>query len=668
MTQETDKKQTTGRPAAKTTTQSRSREYSRTRKYDERWGQTERKPYARRDDRKPYGRRDDRRDGKQTERSPRTYDRTERAQYKAQRDLTPYVQPEPTGFTPFNLKWELQKAIDKLGYTDPTPIQQQVRDAAVEGKNVVGQSQTGTGKTTAFLLPLLQKIDNKNRYPQVLIVAPTRELVMQIREDIMKLTEFLPMRSMVLIGGKSIHFQKEDLAFWPQFIVATPGRLIEFMQNRFFDASKIEYFVLDEVDRMLDMWFIEDVDWIWTQLDNLKQTMTFSATLAQEIKNVIKKHCPEYVDIRVGEKVTVDKIDHTYIEVPHEHKFATLVEILRAHQWQKTLIFSQTKRNTETLTKHLQQEKLDGEKINVHFLNGDLDMRHRTRTLRAFKDGSCNILVTTDVAARWLNMDNVQLVINFDVPREPESYVHRIGRTGRAGADGKAIMMVDKDERHLILGIEKEHKIKLQKSSTIKSVLDKADEYFDVNLDRPLPPSEKKRRMVARSIAASYRQDRGWYKAGWFRGDRGSRSGERSGRNFGEKKSFGRDSVREGWFERRKDNEKTTEKRTYTDRNTTWKRESSRFAERPYERKERRESRSSRSQFDNKSERYNRKTDRNTTKRASSIGWYDVAFFNEQRKQEQAKFVKRTPKANDRKESMARWWEKRTKSRLSTRR
>lgn len=229
-----------------------------------------------------------------------------------------------------------------------------------------------------------------------------------------------------------MHFQKEDLKYGPQFIVATPGRLIEFIQSKFLDVSNINYFVLDEVDRMLDMGFIEDVDWIWSQLDNLKQTMTFSATLAQEVKDVIKKHCIDYTDIRVGERITVDKIDHAQVPVNHEHKFATLVDILDKYKGKKTLIFSQTKRNTEALAKELQQEKIDGKKLAVQYLNGDLDMRHRTRTLRDFKGGFCNILITTDVAARGLNMDNVELVINFDVPREAESYVHRIGRTGRA--------------------------------------------------------------------------------------------------------------------------------------------------------------------------------------------------------------------------------------------
>ncbi len=440
-----------------------------------------------------------------------------------------------TTFIDFGLKPWVQKAIDKLGYTEPTQIQADVWNAAKDGANVVGQSQTGTGKTTAFLLPLLQQIDNNNRYPQVLIVAPTRELVQQIRDDIMKLTEFLPMRSMTLMGGKSMRFQREDLRYGPQFIVATPGRLIEFMQERYLDVSKITHFVLDEVDRMLDMGFIEDVDRIWSQLPAIKQTMTFSATINPEIKDIISRHCPEYVHIRIGTAVTVDKIDHTYVDMTHEQKFPTLMHLLDTHQDQKTIIFAQTKRNTEVIAR-----ALFGAKKKVLFLNGDLDMRQRTRALAAFKEGSCKILVTTDVAARWLNMDAVQLVVNFDVPREPESYIHRIGRTGRAGADGKAVMFVDRDETHLVMDIEKTQKIKLKKNDSIKAQNDEKDEYFDINLDRPLPPSDKKRRMVARALSGGWYGrwgDRGWF--GWGRSFGGDRGGRSEGRGW-----YGRDAVK----------------------------------------------------------------------------------------------------------------------------
>ena len=260
-----------------------------------------------------------------------------------------------TTFKEFGLKPGILKAIEKAGYTEPTQIQAEVWAASQDGSNIVGQSQTGTGKTTAFLLPLLEKIDNRKRNPQVLIVAPTRELVTQIREDIMKLTEFYPARSLVLMGGKKREWQKEDLARGPQFIVATPGRLIEFMQEGFLDASKIEYFVLDEVDRMLDMGFIDDVDRIWDQLTGLKQTMTFSATINNEIKDIITKHCKEFVNIRISATVTVDAIDHTYIDLALADKFPTLMHLLDMHKDQKTIIFAQTKRNTETITYELRK-------------------------------------------------------------------------------------------------------------------------------------------------------------------------------------------------------------------------------------------------------------------------------------------------------------------------
>lgn len=604
-------------------------------------------------------------------------------------------------FKDFWLKPQLLKAIEKLGYTEPTQIQADVWNAAKDGANIVGQSQTGTGKTTAFLLPLLQQIDNKDRYPQVLIVAPTRELVQQIRDDIMKLTEFLPMRSMTLMGGKSLRFQKEDLRYWPQFIVATPGRLIEFMQERYLDVSKITHFVLDEVDRMLDMGFIEDVDRIWSQLDNLKQTMTFSATINSEIKDIIARHCPEHVHIRVGATITVDKIDHTYIDMAHEHKFPTLMHLLRSHEGQKTIIFSQTKRNTEVIARALFKEK-----FKVQFLNGDLDMKQRTRALRAFKEWTCKILVTTDVAARGLNMDAVELVVNFDVPREPESYIHRIGRTWRAGAEGKAIMFVDNDERHLVMEIEKTQKIKLKKSDKIQAVTDNADDYLDINLDRPLPPSDKKRRMVARSLARERWEFggrssgwRGWF--GWRWGDRGwfgwRSSGGRSG-GFSRDRWFGSDrggdrAPSRWWFERRSFSSDRPA-RSFSDRprREEWQSSFGRltasgFDSAPRQDRQERAPRSfntdrparsfdrpmsdwprrdfsraprSNSQFDSKPES---RRDRNTTygerafgekksfsdrprspRPARSIGGYDVDFITEQRTMDRDRFAPRWPR------------------------
>ncbi len=449
-----------------------------------------------------------------------------------------------TTFKDFDLRPGIQKAIDATGYTEPTQIQTEVWNAAKEWNNIVGQSQTGTGKTTAFLLPLLHKVDNRKRHPQVLIIAPTRELVVQIREDIMKLTEFFPMRSLVLMGGRRREWQKEDLARGPQFIVATPGRLIEFMQEGHLNADQIEYFVMDEVDRMLDMGFIDDVDRIWSQLKNLKQTMTFSATINDEIKKIITKHCSDYEYIRISPSVTVDAIDHTYIELPLEHKFSTLMHLLEGHKNQKTIIFAQTKRNTETITKEINKHG-----HTAQYLNGDLDQRQRTRALKAFKEGTCKILVTTDVAARGLNMDNVELVVNFEVPREPESYIHRIGRTGRAGAEGKALMLVSPDEKHLMYDIEKTQKIKLEKSADHQSVADPEGKFTGVKLDVPIPPSEKKRRMVERRERGVV-SGRKWGNR-FSRDD--NRSGGRGGRSSGGQRGWrwaGRPRRDDAWTSR----------------------------------------------------------------------------------------------------------------------
>lgn len=556
-----------------------------------------------------------------------------------------------TLFTDFNLKPGLMKAIEKAGYTEPTQIQAEVWEAAKSGQNIVGQSQTGTGKTTAFLLPLLERADPRKRNPQVLIVAPTRELVEQIRADIMKLTEFYPMRSLVLMGGKKREWQKEDLARGPQFIVATPGRLIEFMEEGFLNPEQIEYFVLDEVDRMLDMGFIEDVDWIWDQLTNLKQTMTFSATINNEIKDIITKHCSDFINIKISATVTVDAIDHTYIDLPLADKFPTLMHLLDEHKGQKTIIFAQTKRNTEVITTELKRAG-----YSAAYLNGDLDQRQRTRALDAFKKGICKVLVTTDVAARGLNMDNVELVVNFEVPREPESYIHRIGRTGRAGATGKALMLVAPDEKHLLYDIEKTQKITLKKSGDHTSKEDSEGKFARVHLDKPLPPSDKKRRMMERrernaAGGRNWGNKFGGESRGRSFGGRDRQYGERSfgGSRGGERSYAPREGAPTRTFNRAPSDRTSTERapRTYTDRPQT-DRASSPETRAPRAPMSDRGGRSFAPRDGAAPRRERPRRDATWTPRnfGNSVGGYDVDFMREQRYIQESKFLGR--KAADR--------------------
>lgn len=380
-------------------------------------------------------------------------------------------------FSEFKIKPGLIKALEQMWYTLATDIQQQVIKPALEGKNIVGQSQTWTGKTTAFLLPILQRIDTNKKWLQALILAPTRELVNQIGEEIFKLTAFYRVNAVCVYGWASLEVQKTKLKRDPSIIVATPGRLMDFINQKVINLSPAEFFVLDEVDRMLDMWFIRDIKKIRAQLKNVKQTYTFSATISEEIKKVIKEHIPTYESIKVWD-ITVAKIHHSYMQIEHEEKLINVKKLLDYHYKEKILIFTQTKRNTKSISTAL---AADGYKIAM--LNGDMSQWKRMSTLTSFKQWNTRILITTDVAARWLNMDNVGLVINFDVPNDTESYIHRIGRTWRAGATWKAIILVSDKEIPLVKNIEKTHRIRIERSEH-DIIRDDKNKFSHIRLDR----------------------------------------------------------------------------------------------------------------------------------------------------------------------------------------
>ncbi len=259
--------------------------------------------------------------------------------------------------------------------------------------------------------------------------------------------------------------QKKNLLRGPSIIVATPGRLLDFINQRVVDISKVKFLILDEVDRMLDMGFIRDIQKIRGMMRQLQQTSTFSATISPEIKEVIKSHISEYEFIKIGEAVTVEKINHSFIPVAHQDKMVNLLSLIQKHRNDKILIFTQTKRNTKTISYAIEKAG-----YTVGMLNGNMSQGKRNATIKSFKDADLKILVTTDVAARGLNLDNVGLVINFDVPKESQSYIHRIGRTGRAGAFGKAIMLVSPEEQVLFNDIEKTHRTRIKKSDQLPVV------------------------------------------------------------------------------------------------------------------------------------------------------------------------------------------------------
>lgn len=381
-------------------------------------------------------------------------------------------------FSEFELNDWILKSLAAMNYDEPTDIQAQVIKTALAWKNIIWQSQTWTGKTAAFLIPLLQKIDNTKRWVQALILAPTRELVNQIGEEIALLTKHHKVNTACIYGGAKPAGQKNKLITGPNIIVATPWRLIDFIDQKVVNLWKVDYLILDEVDRMLDMGFVRDIQKIRALMPSIKQTLTFSATISNDIKKIINEHVPNYEFIKIWEEITVDKINHSYLDIQHTDKLFNLIKMVQEYSKDKIVVFTQTKRNTKAIYLAINKYVPD-----VYMLNWDMNQNKRNSTLREFKSGNLRILVTTDVAARWLNMDNVNLVINFDVPKESESYIHRIGRTWRAWASGKAIMFVSPEEKDFLAAIEITHKTKVKKSEYVV-VADAKSEFSEIRLDK----------------------------------------------------------------------------------------------------------------------------------------------------------------------------------------
>ncbi|EKE26599.1 MAG: hypothetical protein ACD_4C00234G0007 [uncultured bacterium (gcode 4)] len=361
-------------------------------------------------------------------------------------------------FTELNLKVEVLDWLAKLGYETPTKIQEEVILEYTNWKNIIWQSQTWTGKTAAFVISLLQSIDLTRPWVQALVMAPTRELVTQIREEFLAISWNMNIRSLPVYGGSPIFKQIDMLRKWQTIVIGTPGRIIDLIERKALKLSEVEYFVLDEVDRMLDMGFVDDIDFIWNSLTSVKQSLAFSATITPEIKSIVEKYLwVNYTFIKATSDLMVEKIDHSFMEVPHIDKYNKLKSYINKHKAKKAIVFVQTKRDTEEIASKLREDWFQAD-----CLNWDMRQRERFKALRDFQDGVSKIFVVTDVAARWLNVKNIDLVVNFDVPNDPESYIHRIGRTWRAWADWKAIMFVAKNEQIALKNIERRNKISIK--------------------------------------------------------------------------------------------------------------------------------------------------------------------------------------------------------------
>lgn len=359
-------------------------------------------------------------------------------------------------FTQFGLSSEILRAVTEEGYTEPTPIQIQAIPQILAGHDILAGAQTGTGKTAGFTLPLLnllQKNTVRQRQPQirVLILVPTRELAVQVYTSIRTYGKHLPLYVQAIYGGVSIHSQIRQLKRGCDIIVATPGRLLDHMHQKTIDLSNVQHLVLDEADRMLDMGFIQDMRKIVEQLPKQRQTLLFSATFSSEIKTLAAQWLRKPVHIEVARSnATVEAIAQSVYPIKREHKRELLSYLIGNGNWQQVLIFVRTKHGADRLAKQLQQ---DG--IRTAALHGDKTQTARTKALELFKDGKVTALVATDIAARGLDIEQLPHVVNFDLPQVAEDYVHRIGRTGRAGASGVAISLVCNDESKLLQAIEK---------------------------------------------------------------------------------------------------------------------------------------------------------------------------------------------------------------------
>jgi ATP-dependent RNA helicase RhlE len=360
-------------------------------------------------------------------------------------------------FADLNLAQPLMRAIADAGYTTPTPVQAQAIPLVLAGGDLLAGAQTGTGKTAGFTLPILHRLSAKPAAnprpgrPRCLILTPTRELAAQVEESVQTYGKYLPLKSMVMFGGVNINPQMKALRGQVDILVATPGRLLDHVGQKTLDLSGVEILVLDEADRMLDMGFIRDIKKILALLPKQRQNLLFSATFSDEIKTLSDGllHNPGFVEV-ARRNSTVELIAQSVHLVPQRLKSHLLSHLIKHHDWKQVLVFTRTKHGANRLT-----EKLIADGIPATAIHGNKSQPARTKALAQFKDGSLPVLVATDIAARGLDIDQLPHVVNFELPNVPEDYVHRIGRTGRAGSSGAAISLVDKEELPFLRDIER---------------------------------------------------------------------------------------------------------------------------------------------------------------------------------------------------------------------
>ncbi len=373
------------------------------------------------------------------------------------------------GFEGFGFSDKLLDTLSKKGYKEPTPIQKAAIPELMLGRDLLGQAQTGTGKTAAFALPILERIKTKQGPPEVLVLTPTRELAMQVADSFRAYAEGNPeINILALYGGSDFRTQINALRRGVQIVVGTPGRVMDHMRQGTFIKNKLDCLVLDEADEMLRMGFIDDIEWILDQLPNERQMVFFSATMPSEIRHLSKRYLRNQAEITIkAKKKEAQLIKQKYIVIQNSYKLEALRRVLETSSGEGVIIFARTKAITLRLA-----ESLEALQHNVAVLNGDVPQNLRERTVERLRQGGVDILVATDVAARGLDVDRIGLVINYDMPFDSEAYVHRIGRTGRAGRNGEAILFVSPRERSFLNNLERTvgqtiEKIEIPRNETI---------------------------------------------------------------------------------------------------------------------------------------------------------------------------------------------------------
>ncbi|MBO8170937.1 MAG: DEAD/DEAH box helicase [Bacillaceae bacterium] len=411
-------------------------------------------------------------------------------------------------FSDFNISKNILDAIHDMGFEEPSPIQKSSIPLILEGKDLIGQAQTGTGKTAAFGIPIVENVEAKNRI-QAIVLTPTRELAIQVSGEIRRIARHKKIRTLPIYGGQSISHQIRALKQGVQVVIGTPGRMLDHLKRKTLKLDDVKMLVLDEADEMLDMGFIDDIEQIIRHTNRDRQTLLFSATMPPPIRRLASKYMNKPEEVAINRtRVAAPSVDQVYYKVFERTKLDSLCRILDSEDIQLGIVFCRTKRGVDELTDALQERGYlaDG-------LHGDLTQSQRDKVMKAFRDASIELLVATDVAARGIDVSNVSHVINYDIPQDPESYVHRIGRTGRAGRKGIAMTLVTPRELKQLRTIEKVSRTKLEARNlpSFEEVAERQQAAWKQQLIQQLERDEDHREIfyeIVRELSEEYPTDR----------------------------------------------------------------------------------------------------------------------------------------------------------------